>query len=577
MATDGIARHREEFLSSGAAPVQVRDDVASSWLRSSVWSVRPETTEPPYRADLNPESALLRAAGPVLRAVQERLGELGISFLVSDRDGRIVDRRVQDNSLLSRLDRVNISPGHLFAEDAVGTNGIGTAIELGRTTRIDGHEHYIDVLVGFTCVGVPIVDPIQQRPAGVLDVTCSSDTANAMLDLIAEQTARAIEARLLEQHSASERALLDQFLMANRRTRSGLVVLSDRILMANPQASRLFNDLDHPLIWDHAAKALSASSAVEGHLALPDGRLVATRTSALRDGDEVIGSIMEIRIVAEARAGPVPLPRTPTRRPPGLQGTDRSFLHAYTAGLAALAERAVVVCGEAGVGKAALGRALLGDAVVLEGALATIDGEDGWLAELGEVLGARPPALLLLHIDLLPVDAIRRLVPMLRAAVGRGTRLVVTYTCGLVSDATVLPDLDAQRLRLAPLRDRLADLPALVAARLGERRVAPEVVQLFLRLPWPGNVRELNAVLRQMLADAPRGTLGLGDVPAEVRRSAPRRPLTRFEQAEIHAVLDALAETHGNKREAAGVLGISRSTLYRKLQNAGIDLANTVF
>lgn len=576
MATDGIAQHRAEFLHSGAAPAQVRDDVASSWLRSSIWSVRPEATEPPYRADLNPETQLLRAAGPVLSTVRERLGELGISFLLSDCDGRIVDRRVQDNSLLSRLDRVNISPGHLFAEDAVGTNGIGTAIELGRTTRIDGHEHYRDVLVGFTCVGVPIMDPIRQRPIGVLDITCAADTANALLDLIAEQTARALETRLLEQHSASERALLDHFVSANRHTRSGLVVLGDRILMANPQASRLFNDLDHPLIWDHAAKALSAPSAVESDLTLPDGRLVATRTSALRDGDEVIGSLMEIRVV-EDRVARVPRAAAPAPRPPCLQGTDRSILAAYTAGVAALADRVVVVCGEAGVGKAALGRALLGDAVVRAGALATVDGEDAWLAELGAMLGNRPAALLLQRIDLLSADAIRRLVPMLGSAVARGTRCVVTYTCGALSDASVLPDLDAERLRLPPLRERLGDLPALVAARLGDRRVAPEVVQLFLRLPWPGNIRELYAVLERMVTHAPRGKLGLGEVPAEVRSSAPRRPLTRFEQAEIHAVLDAMAETGGNKRDAATLLGISRSTLYRKLQNAGIDLENTVF
>jgi transcriptional regulator of acetoin/glycerol metabolism len=99
-----------------------------------------------------------------------------------------------------------------------------------------------------------------------------------------------------------------------------------------------------------------------------------------------------------------------------------------------------------------------------------------------------------------------------------------------------------------------------------------------MRLSWPGNVGELRSVVEQMLAAAPRGTTpGMTEVPVEVRQAAPRRTLTRFERAEVHAILEALTETAGNKKDAAALLGISRSTLYRKLQAAGVDLENTVF
>ncbi|MHA6796288.1 sigma-54-dependent Fis family transcriptional regulator [Pseudonocardia bannensis] len=576
-----LARERERFLSSGIPPLQVRDEISSSWRRCSSWSVPPENIEPPYRPDVNPESRLLRAAGPVLDTVNERLGELGISFIVTDAEARILDRRVRERQLLRALDALNVTPGFVFAEDAVGTNGLGTAIELGRTTRIDGHEHYVEQLVQFTCVGVPIIDPVSRRPLGVLDVTCAADHDNTLVTLIAEQTARSIENRLFEQHSPQERALLEQFMSASRRSHAGIVVLSERVLMTNPQAARLLDGADQPLVWDHAARAMAGgTAAVENELPLAGGRTARARTTPVRDGGEIIGALVEIRPTAEP-APPRPARSAPPEGPPGLAGTDRALLGAYRAGRAALGERVVVVCGEAGVGKLAMAQALHrehGAAVVHDAAAIEVDGAAGWLDRLRDIVGGEPGDLVVRRLDLLSPDVVRTVSAILGTGISRGWRCSATFTCGSSWEDTALPDLDAEQLRLPPLRNRLRDIPVLVSAFAAPRRVAPEVVQLLMRLSWPGNVRELRSVVQRMLAAAPGGgNPGLAEVPPEVRRAAPRRTLTRFERAEVHAILDALAETAGNKKDAAALLGISRSTLYRKLQAAGIDLENTVF
>jgi transcriptional regulator of acetoin/glycerol metabolism len=126
---------------------------------------------PPYRPEVAPGSPLLRAAAPVLRSLVERLGDLRISFLLTDADARILDQRVSQRALRGLLDARNVVPGFVFAEDVAGTNGLGTAIELRRTTHIDGYGHYATDLVAFTCVGMPITDPIRARCVGVLDVT----------------------------------------------------------------------------------------------------------------------------------------------------------------------------------------------------------------------------------------------------------------------------------------------------------------------------------------------------------------------------------------------------------------------
>ncbi|NMI01760.1 sigma-54-dependent Fis family transcriptional regulator [Pseudonocardia acidicola] len=579
-----LARERERFLSCGTTPVTVRAEISSSWRRCSSWSVRPENIEPPYRPDVNPESRLLRAAGPVLDAINERLGELGISFIITDAEARILDRRVRERDLARRLDALNVNAGFVFAEEAVGTNGLGTAVELGRTTRIDGHEHYVSQLVQFTCVGVPIMDPLGRRPLGILDVTCAADHNNTLVTLIAEQTARSIETRLFEQHSMQERALLAQFMSASRRSHAGIVVLSDRILMSNPQAARLLDGADQPLVWDHAARAMSAHSGVaviENELPLAGGQTARTRTTPVRDGGEIIGALVEIRPTAD-RPAPRPARAAPPVGPPGLAGTDRAFLDAYRTGRTALADRVVVMCGEAGVGKLAVAQALHrehgGPVVVRDAAAIEVDGEAAWLDGLRSAVAGDPGGLVLRHLHLLSPTVLRTVSAILDAACTRGWRCTATFTCGSSWEDNALPDLDAEQVRLPPLRNRLRDVPALVSAFAAPRRVAPEVVQLLMRLSWPGNVRELRSVVQRMLAAAPAGgNPGLAEVPVEVRRAAPRRTLTRFERAEVHAILDALAETAGNKKDAAALLGISRSTLYRKLQAAGIDLENTVF
>jgi hypothetical protein len=211
---------------------------------------------------------------------------------------------------------------------------------------------------------------------------------------------------------------------------------------------------------------------------------------------------------------------------------------------------------------------------VYDAALAEAD-SGRWLHEVAERLCRGLEAIVVQHVNLLSPTVSNRLVALVNAA-ANGTGCVLTYTSDASAAATVLPNLDAERVQLPPLCNRLLDLPHLVAALAGPVRIEPEVLQLFMRLSWPGNIRELRAVIRTALANSPDGPVSLSDVPADVRRAAPRRQLTRFEQAEMRAVLDALAETRGNKRDAAALLGISRATLYRKLQNAGVELDNVL-
>jgi transcriptional regulator with PAS, ATPase and Fis domain len=134
---------------------------------------------------------------------------------------------------------------------------------------------------------------------------------------------------------------------------------------------------------------------------------------------------------------------------------------------------------------------------------------------------------------------------------------------------------------LPPLRDRRNDIPLLVDHVLRreiermnreEITISPEVMGILLSHDWPGNVRELQNWIQFALVKCKGEVIKaehlpprIGSPPGPTRRA--RRPRSR--KLNAISVRSALAETGGNKVEAARRLGVSRATLYRFLDEIG--------
>ncbi|HEY9343942.1 MAG TPA: sigma 54-interacting transcriptional regulator, partial [Inquilinus sp.] len=145
------------------------------------------------------------------------------------------------------------------------------------------------------------------------------------------------------------------------------------------------------------------------------------------------------------------------------------------------------------------------------------------------------------------------------------------------------------RLHIPPLRERGGDLDLLVerfsrhlAARhqVPTRDFPPEVLARLHGYAWPGNVRELRNVVESLLLISSGGPIALEDLPAELADDGAGsddagRPLSRPDNlyaAERMMIAEALRKHDHNFVQAARALGISRSTLYRKVQNFGLDV-----
>ncbi len=145
--------------------------------------------------------------------------------------------------------------------------------------------------------------------------------------------------------------------------------------------------------------------------------------------------------------------------------------------------------------------------------------------------------------------------------------------------------LNVFRIELPPLRERQEDLPLLIRHILrrlsaSRGRPVPEVsentLHLLLNYRYPGNIRELENILEHALILCPEGVLRRRHLPEYLlERKAPSPPeegpaVQKGRNAERGRILAALRRSGGNKAQAARLLGMDRSTLWRKLRRFGI-------
>jgi two-component system response regulator HydG len=161
----------------------------------------------------------------------------------------------------------------------------------------------------------------------------------------------------------------------------------------------------------------------------------------------------------------------------------------------------------------------------------------------------------------------------LEAAIKRGTfRKELYFRLNVVS------------IKLPPLRERREDIPGLVRFFLAKHKahlggitgVSDEVMARLMSYDWPGNVRELENCIQRALALGSPPQIRFVDLPTNLRDflSQPRhdpRVLATLHELEQRAILQALEATKGDRLRAARLLGIGKTTIYRKLKEYGLE------
>ncbi|MBK9493060.1 MAG: sigma-54-dependent Fis family transcriptional regulator [Xanthomonadales bacterium] len=612
---------RRRFFAAGELPAQsLRSEIAQSWRRCLSSGLNAES-QPDWSAcplgelsHARDQHLLLRQhARPELEALHEQARSTGCIVILTDPEGLILDA-VGHTEFLDRAARVALRPGVRWQEVSTGTNAIGTAIHERRAIEVRGAEHYFDRHRILSCAATPLLDPFGQL-AGVLDLSGDARTHHLHALGLVQMAARQIEHRAFAERFPDDvviRLHRDPALLGTP-AEAILVFRDGRLHAANRQAQQAFG-----FEWSNLGRTrfdeLFAEPVARVHQRgeLHDWsgeRFIATLDGGReRKARTVVSQALEAQRTkssAAVRDSEIRLPEQ-----------HRQLLRAarlLDAGLG------VMIRGETGTGKEVFARALHRHCARHDAAWVAVNcaalPEALIEAELfgyteGAFTGARRqgnPGLLrqadggvlfLDEIGDMPLSLQARLLRVLQERavqpLGGGKPVPVDFVliCAThrdLEDAVERGEFRADLFYRINQHEvhlpRVADYPdrhALVAQLWSGLGYSADDLPADLHTSlaayhWPGNLRQLVSVLRGLAVLCAHGEVpNLDDLPRYCR--SPAQPAHADHGAAVRSssirgsteqlINDTLARHHGNMSAAARALGVSRSTLYRRLQSA---------
>jgi len=575
---------------------------------------------------------LLGAASEVFARSAELFQGSRSLMLLTNPEGIVLDT-IGDHQTLDDGQDIHLMPGGDWREHTVGTNGIGTALATGRPAQVHAAEHFCEGIKAWTCAAAPIHEPGTGRILGVVDISGPPATYQRNNLSLAVATARQIEMVLSHRMSLERMQLLEACLAhASGADRGGLVVLDRRGLLVHssgrtPELVALGHRLpglaEGASIDDWPAQLPQPLRADWFSVIRSEGRTIG---AVLR--------IPPVQLSASARPVPAPV-KGETRPDPfaAILWRSASMERVVAKARRLVGKRVpVLVEGETGVGKELFARALHGDptdgrpfvvfncgAVVKDLLASELFGHVRG-AFTGALAGGAPGRFEQAHGGTLCLDEIGEMPLELQSFLLRVLEEGVIYRLGsgqphpvdvrliAMTNRHLREEVAAGRFRRdlyhrlsvtsiqpPPLRERERDIDLLVAVfnrQLAERhgvreRPFGEPVMAMLRAyAWPGNVRELRNMVESLLLMA-EGEAVTQDEAAAFLEMPPQQAgfsavspvpaaaggtVASLEQAERAAIARAIVQSHANLAEAARSLGISRSTLYRKMERYGLSV-----
>ncbi|MGE6678956.1 sigma-54-dependent Fis family transcriptional regulator [Bacillus thuringiensis] len=601
----------KKFINEGVLDSnRINERISESWHRCKQANVNPHMNKGQkilssnfFQDQKKKSEIFLDIAIPQIQNMRKTIDELQMMALLIDPDGYVLSLS-GNKQTLKRAKHINFIEGVKWTEAAVGTNAIGTALEIEEAIMISGTEHYSVVSHSWSCAAAPIHND-DGKLIGVLDFSCPIEFSHPYMLGMVTSIAHAIERECSIRVHQNELHLIHRFLdVIDSDEQVVICNHRDVIVSASKSVRERINN------WSRMKLEELMHHGLETKLEIP-----------VYSNERMIGKCMYLKENEQMNTYSA-LTFIKGITFPGVTGTSRAFQHTLEEiKLVSPTDASVYVCGETGVGKEYVARAIHENSPRKDGPFIAVNcgslpkelieselfgyaegaftgarrqgykgkfeqanGGTLFLDEIGEV----PPEM---QVALLRVLQERTITPIGSSKEVPVNIRIITAThkdlLRLVEEGKFRQDL-YYRLHVYPLYvpsliERKEDIPYFIQHFCEQKNwnvVFPKsICNQFLQHTWPGNIRELvNALERiyilsqgweicekqvALLIQTMMGNQQQLELQVENKTE---HTLNFREKIQRDSMIEALQKTNGNVSLAAKLLDVPRSTFYKRMQ-----------
>lgn len=589
---------------------RINERISESWHRCKQANVDPHINKGQkilssniFQDQKKKSEIFLDIAIPQIQNMRKTIDELQMMALLIDPDGYVLSLSGNEQTL-KRAKHINFIEGVKWTEAAVGTNAIGTALEIEEAIMISGTEHYSVASHSWSCAAAPIHND-DGKLIGVLDFSCPIEFSHPYMLGMVTSIAHAIERECSIRVHQNELHLIHRFL--------DVIDSNEQVVICN-----------HRNVIVSASKRVRERVTNWSRMKLEDLMHYGLKTKLevpVYSNNRMIGKCIYVKENKQEKLfSTSPFINGITF--PGVIGTSDAFQHTLEEiKLVSPTDASVYVCGETGVGKEYVARAIHKNSPRKNGPFIAVncgalpkelmeselfgyaegaftgarrqgykgkfeqaDGGTIFLDEIGEV----PPEM---QVALLRVLQERTVTPIGSSKEVPVNIRIITAThkdlLRLVEEGKFRQDL-YYRLHVYPLYvpsliERKEDIPYFIqhfCERKNWNIVFPKsICNQFSQHTWPGNIRELlNALERIYILSQGREicekqisfllqTMMRNQHQLELQTENKTEDTLNFrEKIQRGSMIEALEKTNGNVSLAAKLLDVPRSTFYKRMQ-----------